>query len=191
MHASGVHATIAGVALGFTVPAVRTDGEERSTAERFEHVWRPVSAGLAVPVFALFAAGVSLSPAALSAGATDPAAQGTALGLVLGKPVGIVLAAFLLVRLTRARLDSSVHWADLVAVSVVAGIGFTVSLLIANLSFAETSSHHEPVKAAVLLGSLTAAILGAALLAWRARVHARLAAMGARDAPDGMVRPIP
>ncbi|RYV49713.1 Na+/H+ antiporter NhaA [Pengzhenrongella frigida] len=171
MHASGVHATIAGVILGFTVPALARAGESVSIAEHLEHLWRPVSAGLAVPVFALFAAGVSLSPEDLASTAGDPAAQGVALGLVLGKPIGILIATFLLVKLTGANLDPSVRWPDLFAVSVVAGVGFTVSLLIGELSFAETSPHSEHVKAAVLIGSLTSAAIGGALLTWRTRIH--------------------
>ena len=171
MHASGVHATIAGVLLGFTVPALARTGETASVAERYEHLWRPVSAGLAVPVFALFAAGVSLSPESLADAAGDPAAQGVALGLVLGKPIGIVLATVLLVKLTRATLDESVRWWDVVAVSVVAGIGFTVSLLIGELSFEPGSPQAEHAKAAVLLASATAAALGAVLLTWRTRHH--------------------
>ncbi|NMR18740.1 Na+/H+ antiporter NhaA [Cellulomonas fimi] len=174
MHMSGIHATIAGVVLGFTVPALARTGERVSLAEHFEHRWRPVSAGLAVPVFALFAAGVAMDPAALADAATDPPSQGVFLGLVVGKPIGILLATFLLVKLTRATLDPSARWPDLLAVSVVAGIGFTVSLLIGELSFAESSPHGERVKAAILLGSLTAAALGASLLTWRSRVHARL-----------------
>ena len=172
MHASGVHATIAGVVLGFTVPALARTGERESVAERYEHRWRPVSAGLAVPVFALFAAGVSLAPSSLADAAGDPAAQGIALGLVVGKPVGIVLATVLLVKLTRATLDPSVRWGDVLAVSVVAGIGFTVSLLIGELSFAAGSPEAEHAKAAVLLGSVAAATLGAVLLTWRTRRHA-------------------
>ena len=173
MHASGIHATISGVVLGFAVPALTRPGERVSVAERLEHVWRPVSAGLAVPVFALFASGVNLSPDALASAAADPTAQGVALGLVLGKPIGILLATALLVRLTRATLDPSCRWPDLAAVSVVAGIGFTVSLLISELSFAPASPHAERVKAAILVGSFTAAVLGAALLTWRSRVHVR------------------
>jgi len=173
MHASGVHATIAGVILGFTVPALAQTGERTSLAERYEHLWRPVSAGLAVPVFALFAAGVSLSPDALGDAAGDPAAQGVALGLVVGKPIGILVATFLLVKLTRASLDPVVRWPDLAAVAMVAGVGFTVSLLIAELSFGADSPHSEAVKAAILFGSLTAALLGAAALRWRGRVHDR------------------
>ncbi len=174
MHASGVHATIAGVVLGFTVPALARAGESSSLAEQYEHRWRPVSAGLAVPVFALFAAGVSLSPAALAEAVTEPAAQGVALGLVVGKPVGIVLATVLLVKLTHASLDPAVRWPDVVAVSVVAGIGFTVSLLIGELSFDPGTAQAEHVKAAVLLASVTAAVLGAVLLSWRTRRHAAI-----------------
>lgn len=184
MHASGVHATIAGVLLGFTVPALARSGESESVAERLEHHARPVSAGFAVPVFALFAAGVAMSPEALAGTAADPAAQGVALGLVLGKPLGIVAATYLLVRFTRAHLDRAVRWADVVAVGFVAGIGFTVSLLIAELSFEDGSPHTEHVKAAILLGSLTAAVIGAVLLQWRTRRHAVHAAERDADGAD-------
>jgi NhaA family Na+:H+ antiporter len=183
MHMSGVHATIAGVALGFTVPALARAGETRSVAEHLEHLWRPASAGFAVPVFALFAAGVSLSPESLAGTFADPAAQGVALGLVLGKPIGILCATALLVGLTRAQLDPTVRWADLVAVTFVAGVGFTVSLLIGELSFDPGSTQSEHVKAAVLLGSLTAAALGGALLTWRSRVHLRLQADAVEPVP--------
>ena len=175
MHTSGVHATIAGVILGFTVPALARGDEPVSLAEHLEHVWRPVSAGLAVPVFA---AGVAMSPAALSSAAGDPAAQGVALGLVVGKPIGILLATLLLVKLTGANLDPSVRWPDLFALAVVAGVGFTVSLLIGELSFDTASPHSAHIKAAVLIGSLTSAALGGILLTWRTRVHLRRQAAG-------------
>jgi NhaA family Na+:H+ antiporter len=173
MHRSGVHATIAGVLIGFTVPALAGDGEDRSVAERWEHRWRPVSAGLAVPIFALFAAGVSLTPAALATTLTEPAAQGVILGLVIGKPLGIMLATFALVTLTRAALDQTVTWLDLLAVTVVAGIGFTVALLIGELSFGPDTPQSEPVKAGILIGSLASAVLGGLLLTWRSRAHQR------------------
>jgi Na+:H+ antiporter, NhaA family len=172
MHASGIHATIAGVLLGFTVPGLPRGGETESVAERYEHRWHPVSAGLAVPVFALFAAWATLSPESLVNAAGDPAARGIALGLVLGKPVGIVLATLLVVKLFRASLDPLVQWWDVVAVSTVAGIGFTVSLLIGELSFEAGSPQAEYAKTAILLGSLTAAVLGALMLTWRTRWHA-------------------
>jgi NhaA family Na+:H+ antiporter len=171
MHASGIHATIAGVLLGFAVPALARPGEERSIAERYEHVWRPVSAGFAVPVFALFAAGVVMSPSALADAASNPTAQGVFLGLVVGKPAGILLATWLLVSFTKASLDASLRWLDLLAVACVGGVGFTVSLLIGELSFEPGTVNGEAVKAAVLVGSVAAAAVGASLLTWRSRVH--------------------
>ncbi|NYI42666.1 Na+/H+ antiporter NhaA [Demequina lutea] len=184
MHASGIQATITGVILGFTVPALARGDERMSLAEHLEHLWRPVSAGLAVPIFALFAAGVSMSPHALANAASDPAAQGVALGLVFGKPIGILLATVLLVKLTGANLDPTVKWLDLFAVAVVAGVGFTVSLLIGELSFDPTSPHSAHVKAAILIGSLTSTALGGILLTWRSRVHRRLQAANKEPVPS-------
>lgn len=171
MHASGVHATIAGVALGLTAPALARPGERESVAERLEHRWRPLSAGFAVPVFALFAAGVPLADGALGAALGDPVAQGVALGLVLGKPVGILAATWLVARFTRAELAPDLHWRDIGAVGLLAGIGFTVSLLIGELAFGAGSPHDEHLKVAILLASATAAVLGGGALAWRDRHH--------------------
>ncbi len=176
MHASGVHATIAGVLLGLTIPAVANKGQLYSLAARYEHFWQPVSAGLAVPVFAFFAAGVSMAPAALLEAATHPVAQGVFAGLVIGKPIGIILATWLLVVLTKARLDASLRWWDVFAAGSIAGIGFTVALLIGELSFTPGSENSEAAKAAVLIGSLASALIGASLLSWRSRVHLRMKA---------------
>lgn len=175
MHASGVHATIAGVVLGFTVPAFAPD-DETSLAERFEHRWRPVSAGVAVPVFALFAAGVALDPAALGDALADPVAQGVALGLVVGKPIGIVAATWIAAKATRLRFSPGVTWADIAGLGLVGGIGFTVSLLIGALAFGEGSARDDHVRAAILVASLTAAVLGATVLALRDRHHSGLRA---------------
>ena len=174
MHASGIHATIAGVVLGFCVPALARRGEAESLAERMEHRWRPISAGFAVPVFALFAAGVSLDPAALGRAAQDPVAQGVAIGLVAGKPIGILLATWAIARVTRTPLTRGVGWSDILGLGMVAGIGFTVSLLIAALAFGEGSTRHDNVRAAILIASLTSAVLGSAMLGWRDRYHQNL-----------------
>ena len=170
MHASGVHATIAGVVLGFCVPALAANGEE-SLAERFEHRWRPISAGVAVPVFALFAAGVALDPDSLGAALRDPVAQGVALGLVVGKPLGIVAATWLASRITRAPFAPGVGWSDIAGLGMVAGIGFTVSLLIGALAFGEGTARDDHVRAAILIGSLVSALAGSAVLAARDRYH--------------------
>lgn len=169
VHASGVHATIAGVALGMVVPAVAKPGKGKPLVERWEHTWRPVSAGVAVPVFALFAAGVAINADILTAAAKDPVAQGVALGLVFGKPAGVLLATFLVATFTRASLQRGLSWWDVVGVGVLAGIGFTVSLLIGNLSF--SGQRQEEVTLAVLAGSLVAAVLGATILAVRGRYY--------------------
>ncbi len=170
MHESGVHATIAGVMLGLVVPGVAR-GEGHSLAERFEHRWRPVSAGFAVPIFALVAAGVALDPQTLADAVQDPVAQGVVLGLVLGKPIGILGTTWLVSRLTRTPLAEGLGWSDVAAVGAVAGIGFTVSLLIGALAFPEGSQVGEHVRAAVLAASLLAAISGGVLLSLRDRHH--------------------
>lgn len=171
MHEAGVHATIAGVLLGMSVPAVARAGEHESLASHFEHRWRPVSAGFAVPVFALFAAGVALDPAALASAAADPVAQGVVLGLVLGKPLGITLTTWVVSKLTRTPLSAGVGWLDVVAVGFVAGIGFTVSLLIGELAFGDGTARDDNVRAAILVASVIAATSGAALLSWRGAHH--------------------
>lgn len=173
MHASGVHPTIAGALLGLSVPAIARDGRSESLAERFEHRWRPVSAGVAVPVFAVFAAGIAMSPSAITDAIGDPAARGVAVGLVLGKPLGILAATALVARFTRASLSPGLTWWDVLGVAALGGIGFTVSLLIGELAFGAGSPRDGHVKAAVLLASGLAALLGAGLLSWRGRHHAR------------------
>ncbi|MFI7650128.1 Na+/H+ antiporter NhaA [Micromonospora sp. NPDC049460] len=187
VHASGVHATVAGVLLGFTVPVLGRDGDTHGLAEHLEHRWRPVSAGFAVPVFAFFAAGVSLRGADLGAIVTDPIVIGVVAGLVVGKAVGIFGSTFLLARFTRARLDEDITWADLLGVALLAGVGFTVSLLIGELAFGAGSAADDNVKAAVLTGSVIAALLAAVVLVRRNAAYRRIAEAEAVDADrDGV-----
>jgi len=168
VHESGVHATIAGVALAL-LTRVRLDPDEaHSPAERLEHLVRPVSAGFAVPVFALLSAGVPLDPGSLGDAVTDAAAIAVVAGLVVGKFVGVLGGTWLTARLTRAELSPDLGWADIAAVAFLAGIGFTVSLLIGDLAF-DGESRVETVKAAVLVGSLTSAALAGVLLRLRQR----------------------
>jgi len=172
LHSSGVHATTAGVALGLVVPVQRRDrrADLPGLSEIFEHRLRPLSAGVAVPVFAFFAAGVELGgTAGLASAFADPVTLGILAGLVLGKPVGILAATWLVTRLTRAELDDSVAWVDLLGVGLLGGVGFTVSLLVNELSFASNEAAGAHGTVGVLAASLCAALLAAAVLAPRNR----------------------
>jgi len=180
VHASGVHATIAGVALGMVVPVLRSEkagGKDAGPglAEHFEHRFRPISAGIAVPVFAFMAAGVTVGGfSGLVESWQEPVSLGVMVGLVVGKTVGIVGATWLITRLTGGRMAEGLKWIDAVGVALLGGIGFTVSLLIGELAFGVGTPEDDHVRIAILSGSLLAALLGTAVLRTRNRVYKRL-----------------
>jgi Na+:H+ antiporter, NhaA family len=186
VHASGVHATVAGVVLGFTVPVRGRHGHP--TAESFEHALRPVSAGFAVPVFAFFAAGVTVGGwSGFSASLHHPITDGVIAGLVIGKPLGVFVTAYLLARFTRASLDDDLAWRDVLGVSLLAGIGFTVSLLIGQLAFGYGTVAGDDVKIGVLVGSVVAGLLAACLLVSRNAAYRRIHLLETADADhDGV-----
>ncbi|MEU9625859.1 Na+/H+ antiporter NhaA [Streptomyces luteogriseus] len=173
LYNGGIHATVAGVAMGLILRTVRDQDENASPAERTGHLLHPLSAGLCVPLFALFAAGVSVSGDALGKVFTTPEPLGVIVGLVAGKILGIFAGTYLAARFTRARLNPDLAWADVLALATLAGIGFTVALLIGELAF-PGSAVGEHVKAAVLIASLIAALLAAVLLRRRNVVYRRL-----------------
>jgi len=176
MHESGVHATVAGVAMGLLLRCTLDPGERHSPAEEVEHLVRPFSAGFCVPVFALFAAGVAITPSSLGHVFTEAAPLGVVLGLLLGKSLGVFGGSWLTARFTRAELNPELQWSDLFAVSVLSGIGFTVSLLISDLAFADDPELAREAKSAVLVGSLTCALVAAVLLRLRDRRYRLLCA---------------
>ena len=189
VHASGVHATVAGVALAFTVPVRRQDGQDGAgLAEHLEHLVRPVSAGVAVPVFAFFAAGVTVGGLdGLVSALQDPVALGIVTGLVVGKTIGIAGSTWMLATFTGADLDDELSWVDVIGMAMLAGIGFTVSLLIGELAFGAGSAREDHVKVGVLVGSLLATLLAAALLRMRNRVYRRICELEEADADaDGI-----
>ena len=167
LYESGVHATIAGVVLGLLTRVFPDEGEARSPTERLEHRISPISAGVAVPLFALFSAGVSLTGGVSLL--TEPIVLGVVLGLVVGKPIGVLGGSWLITRFTRAELSEDFGWRDLAGVGIVGGVGFTVSLLVSDLAF--TGASAEQAKAAVLLASLIAGGGAALVLGRRNRVH--------------------
>ncbi len=184
---SGIHATIAGVVLAFMVPVRPRSrlGADHSLAQTFEHRFRPLSSGFAVPVFAFFSAGVAVGGlSGLLEAWQSTVALGVIVGLVFGKIAGILGSTFLVTRLRRANLDPDIRWGDLLGVAAVAGIGFTVSLLVTELSFAADDPLHDQAKIGVLTASVLAAVLGAAILGPRSRRYAKIAAAERVDADD-------
>ncbi|MGD9989598.1 MAG: Na+/H+ antiporter NhaA [Pseudonocardia sp.] len=171
VHEAGIHATIAGVVLGLLTRVRPDPGEADAPAVRLEHRLQPWSAGLCVPVFALFAAGVPLGAQALRTVVTEPVPLAVVVGLLVGKVVGIFGVSALVVRLVPASRPRGLGRRDMLAVSMLGGVGFTVSLLIAELSLADLPATAEAAKAAVLVASAAAALIAAAMLVRRRRVH--------------------
>jgi NhaA family Na+:H+ antiporter len=173
-HAAGVHPTVAAVALGLLTRATPRTGQTRGPVERFEHWWRPLSAAVAVPLFALLSVGISVSGDALSAAVDDPAAKGVFVGRLLGKTVGIFGGAYLLTRLTAARLNPDLAWADVFGVAVLAGIGFAVPLLVSDVTFGAGAPRDDRVTVGILATALVAAAAGGLWLRLRHRHYERL-----------------
>jgi NhaA family Na+:H+ antiporter len=190
VHESGIHATVAGVLLGLSVPVkpresvperLSTLDADTDVAHRFEHRLRPLSAGVAVPVFAFFAAGVRVVGGGFGETLADEAAIAIVMGLVLGKLLGVLGGTYLVARFTRAELDDDLSWWDVLGISLLAGIGFTVSLLVGELAFGAGSERDDHVKLAVLVGSLLAAALAAIVLRARNVVYRRIEQTEAED----------
>lgn len=159
---SGVHATLAGVIVGFMIP-LRTE-DKRSPSESLEHGLHPWVAYLILPLFAFANAGVSLQGVSIS-GLTSLLPLGIASGLFIGKPLGIFTFSWLAVKLGLAKLPDAINFKQIFAVSVLCGIGFTMSIFIASLAFDGADIALTTYsKLGILLGSTTAAIVGYSLL---------------------------
>jgi NhaA family Na+:H+ antiporter len=165
LHESGIHSTIAGVAMGLLM--------NLKGADRVMHLIHPVSAGIAVPVFAFFSAGVFVQDLNFAELAKSPVALGILFGLVLGKPIGVVGTAWLVSKFTKASLSQGLSWWDVATVGLLAGVGFTVSLLINELAF--KADHHTSSMGtiAVLVSSTLAAIFATIAIQFRNRAYSR------------------
>jgi NhaA family Na+:H+ antiporter len=172
VHDSGVHATVAGIAMGLLMNMHTKVGQQRSAGDHALHIIHPYSAVIAVPIFAFFASGVNLDSFNLQKVLESPLALGIILGLVVGKPIGVFAGAYLTARFTRAELSKGISWWDIAAIGSLAGVGFTVSLLISELAFKNAVEQSDVAVIAVLLASLTSAVIASVLLTIRKRSYA-------------------
>lgn len=180
-HESGIHATVAGVAMALLTRATADPGESESPADRLQRMLLPLSAGLCVPLFAFFAAGVDLRSTGLIGPLTSPIAIGILLGLVIGKPLGVVGTSWLMARFTRATLNPAIGWRDVFAVGLLAGIGFTVALLITELAYEGNLESLDGAKVAVFTASVLSALLASLMLLTRNRHYRQVAAVEEAD----------
>lgn len=172
VHAAGIHATLAGVLVAFAIPVRQRTGED-GLGPAIEHAVRPFSAAIVVPVFAFFASGVVIGADGFGSLVAEPAFAAVIAGLVLGKPLGIFGSTWLLTRARFASLDPSLRWIDVLGMSALAGIGFTVSLLIAGIVFDPASAAGRAATFGVLIASFVAAGFASAVLLPRNRWYAR------------------
>ena len=200
IHASGIHATVAGVLLGFMVPVIakgrakvpagtREDGTPlfEGLAAHFADKWSVFSSAVAVPVFAFFSAGVTVGGfSGLLESLGDSIALGIIGGLVLGKAIGITAGTFMVTRFRGIVIDKSLSWIDIIGMSFIAGIGFTVSLLVGELSYDAASDAAGEMKVGVIVGSVISATIGAVILTARNRQY-----RAAASEPTGEVSPLP
>lgn len=171
---SGVHATVAGICLGLLTRAKPDPEEAEPPASRLRHRIEPLSAGVCVPLFAFFAAGVTVIGANMLNVLSEPVALGIMAGLIIGKPIGVIAGTWLVTRFKQVDLAEGLAWPDIRAVGLIAGIGFTVSLLIAGLAFEKLPAIELDAKLGILVASAISALLAALVLAIRRRNQQRV-----------------
>ncbi len=168
MYRSGIHATVAGVAVGLLTHPHST-GEQRSNVEKAESFFQPLSVGFALPLFAFTAIGISFNLDSLSSLPSDSLSRAIVIARVVGKPIGIVGGAWLIARYTKAELNSEISWWDITAVGILAGIGFSVALLVSQISL--PSSSYNSAASALLFGAILSSLLATLALIVRGRHH--------------------
>lgn len=152
MHASGIHATVAGMALGLATKATVVENNPRSGVEQLEHWLRPTVAAVAVPAFAFFAAGVDFRGQNIASAVFSPLSVAVACGLAIGQPIGVFLAIKAVTAIRLGVLDESLTWRDIAAVASLAGMGFTVALLVTELAYSGGGALAESAKIGIIMG---------------------------------------
>jgi Na+:H+ antiporter, NhaA family len=156
---SGVHATVAGVMLAFAIPYSAKDNDLESPSHRLEHILHKPVAFLILPIFALANTSVAISADWIQ-NLISANSVGIMAGLVIGKPVGVTLLCFMAVTLGLCRLPHDLNWRYIFGAGLLGGIGFTMSIFITNLAFAENIAIINASKTAILLASLSAGAIG-------------------------------
>ena len=164
---SGIHATIAGVLLATTIPH-RIKDKDFSLLIKLEHAISPYVAFMIMPIFAFANAGVSLEGLSLNS-LLEPVPLGILLGLFVGKQVGVMLISFIAVKFGVAQMPDKSNWLSLYGVSILTGVGFTMSLFVGNLAFAENIQYIDGVKIGVLAGSLLSTVFGYFILLYASK----------------------
>jgi NhaA family Na+:H+ antiporter len=167
MFRSGIHATIAGVAMGLLMRVRKTNNESISPCDKAEVKLRPFTAGFAVPVFALLVAGVNILGTSLDQALIDPLTMGVLCGLIIGQPIGVTLGAFIVSRFTKGTLNPALSWWDVAVVGSLASIGFTVALLISEVSFGDDAAMLVSSKFAIIFTNLVAIIVSVLAISLR------------------------
>lgn len=167
MFRSGIHATIAGVAMGLLMRVRKTNNESISPCDKAEVKLRPFTAGFAVPVFALLATGVNIFGTSLDQVLSDPLTLGVLCGLIVGQPIGVNLGAFIVSRFTKGTLNPALSWWDVAVVGSLASIGFTVALLISEVSFGDDAAMLATSKFAIIFTNLVAIIVSVLAISLR------------------------
>ena len=164
---SGIHATIAGVLLASTIPH-RIKDKDFSLLIKLEHAISPYVAFMIMPIFAFANAGVSLEGLSLMS-LLEPVPLGILLGLFVGKQIGVMLISFIAVKLGVAQMPDKSSWLSLYGVSILTGVGFTMSLFVGNLAFVENIQYIDGVKIGVLSGSLLSTVFGYFILLYASK----------------------
>ena len=159
MYQSGIHATVAGVLLGLAMNVKPMPGQTDSPADRAEHVFRPISAGICVPFFAFTSIGISLAAGNLGQMLTSNLTYGICLGLIIGQPLGVTVGAYLATKISKATLNPSLQWWDVLVVGTLAAIGFTVALLVSEVSFHGIPYYLENAKLAIAVTNFIAILI--------------------------------
>ena len=163
---SGIHATVAGVAIALLTRNQTFKNEKKAPADIAEHLVRPISVAIAIPFFAFTAAGVDVRGLSI-AEARSGISLAVVLALFIGKPIGILLSTYLITKFTRAHLSENLTWSDVAAAGFLAGIGFTVSLLIGELSFDPGTDENAAAKIGILLASILSGAVAVLLMQGR------------------------